>query len=350
MKDYRVELDAYHGPLDLLLYLIRRDEIDINDIPISPITNQYMQYLKTLKTLDINLAGEFLVMAATLMEVKSAMLIPREGDEESDLTAAEDPTDPRYELIHQLLAYKRFKDAASQLSERKEEFAAKWARSPVVSNANDEKVVELDIEDVQLWDLVEAFGRIIEQTGSHIMHEVVADDTPLELHMADLVDRLQRDGAMTLRMVFEGRNQGEMIGLFLAMLELVRMRRLAVRQDEAGGEIELELLTRADSEDGEGGANDENENDALDRAEIDPKNIDAFEWGDEELKKRYARRQEKRAKGEEVEEDVEMAADIAELEAKEMGDAVIDVPASGEVTASGVADDDTGTNDNDTSD
>jgi chromatin segregation and condensation protein Rec8/ScpA/Scc1 (kleisin family) len=114
MQDYRVELDVYHGPLDLLLYLIKRDEIDINDIPIAPITEQYLAYLQTIKRLDINLAGEFLVMAATLMEIKSAMMMPREAGEEgeeTDLTAAEDPTDPRYELIQQLLAYKRFKDA-----------------------------------------------------------------------------------------------------------------------------------------------------------------------------------------------------------------------------------------------
>jgi len=322
MQDYRVELDVYHGPLDLLLYLIKRDEIDIHDIPIAPITEQYLTYLRTIRKLDINLAGEFLVMAATLMEIKSAMMMPRdqggEGDGEAlDLPAGEDPTDPRYELIQQLLAYKRFKDAAGQLDQRREAFAARFARAPAPGNrpTDDDKQVQLELDDVSLWDLVEAFGRMMDQVGiAQQQHEVTVDDTPIELHAADLVDRLERDGPMTLQQAFEGRRHGEMVGLFLATLELVRQRKLRVRQDKIAGEITLELRDPAEVE-----AEIEAESQAPDREKADAKDADAFAWPDERTKQRYVRRLERRAKGEFVEEDAELEADLAELESRESG-------------------------------
>ncbi len=323
MHDYRVELDVYHGPLDLLLYLIRRDEVDIHDIPISHITEQYLAYLQTIKSLDINLAGEFLVMAATLMEVKSAMLSPpppegegEDGSGESGLSAAEDPTDPRYELIHQLLAYKRFKDAAMELDDRREEFQARFARRPAAADKAQTQTVELDMEDVSLWDLVEAFSRIIDQVGiRRTEHEVIADDTPVELHAADLADRLSREGPMTLQQVFEGRRRGEMIGLFLATLELVRQRRVRVNQPNPGAAIELSLRDEAEAR-----AELEAEAEAEARPAPDPNNVDDFAWPDDQTRQRYIRRQERRAQGQFVEEDAELEADIAELESGEQGE------------------------------
>ncbi|NBB83385.1 MAG: segregation/condensation protein A [Alphaproteobacteria bacterium] len=317
MQDYRVELDVYHGPLDLLLYLIRRDEIDIHDIPISHITEQYLKYLETIRALDINLAGEFLVMAATLMEVKSAMLSPPtdEQDEsgESGLTAADDPTDPRYELIHQLLAYKRFKDAAMDLDERRERFEARFARAPAEADRDHAPTVELDLEDVSLWDLVEAFSRMMDQVGlRRSEHEVVDDDTPIELHVTDLADRLGREGPMTLQQAFEGRRRGEMIGLFLAMLELVRQRRLHVRQPDPAAPIEL-ALRDADEAQAELRA----EAEAPEREPADPASPDDFAWPDEQTRHRYIKRLQRRAQGERVEEDEQLRADLAELEGRE---------------------------------
>jgi segregation and condensation protein A len=123
LDDYRVRLDAYNGPMDLLLYLIRKDEVDIYDIPIARIAEQYQQYLELLQALDVNLAGEFLVLAATLMEIKSRMLLPHppplaEGEEE----------DPRMELVRELLEYKRFRDAAEGLKERADVQQLKFPR------------------------------------------------------------------------------------------------------------------------------------------------------------------------------------------------------------------------------
>jgi segregation and condensation protein A len=313
MPDYRIELDVYHGPLDLLLYLIKRNEVDIHNIPIAPIAEQYMEFLGRLERLDINLAGEFLVMAATLMEIKSATLAPapaEDPDQADDLAASEDPADPRYELIQQLLAYKRYKDAAHRLDDRRDAFSERFAAAPPAQDADLARRVELDLDDVSMWDLVEAFGRMMEQVGlAAAHHEVVADDTPIELHAADLVDRLERDGPMTLQQIFAGREQGEMIGLFLAMLELVRQRRLLVHQEQRAGEIHIELTDAP-------APTDPAEDDAPDRAAPDPANPDDFDWPDEQTRQRYIRRQQRRARGEFVEEDAELEADIAELEAQ----------------------------------
>jgi segregation and condensation protein A len=132
-QDYRVQLDAYAGPLDLLLYLVKRHEIDLNDIPVAELTEQYLNHLKVIQEIDVELAGEFLVMAATLLEVKSQMLVPQvteDGEEAPATDSIEDPTDPRYELVQQLLAYKRFKDAAIDLEERQREWEARLPPPP----------------------------------------------------------------------------------------------------------------------------------------------------------------------------------------------------------------------------
>ena len=242
---WRVELDVFNGPLDLLLYLIKRDELDILDIPIARITQSYIDYLNALRAsagpegIDIDLAGDFLVMAATLMEIKSAMLLPRppavsEGD-------AGDPlVDPRAELIRQLLEYKRFREHADALDLQHKTFAERFPRIPVLPDQGDEPP-PVDLDEVQIWDLLSAFSKLMGEIGSRSrMHEVTDDDTPLALHMTDLEDRLKRDGAMSLRSAMFGRRtRAEMIGVFLALLELVRQRRVATRIDENSGEVLL---------------------------------------------------------------------------------------------------------------
>lgn len=314
MREYKVELDVYHGPLDLLLYLIKRDEIDINNIPIHHITEQYLAFVKTLNHLDINLAGEFLVMAATLMEIKSAMILPREDAEalvsQQSAESLADPADPRYELVRQLLAYKRFKDAAYELDGRRETFEARFPRNPARLEPEGEPPA-IDLSDVQVWDLLEAFGKLMEQVGrGPVTHKVEYDDTPIELHMEDIVDRLGRDGAMTLQAMFTGRGTtSEMIGLFLGTLELMRQRKVRVQQDDQTGDIHLRLLS--DEERAEPGLLDT----ALSKA--DPKNAADFEWPDDESRRRYERRQERRARGEVIIEDEELEADLQAIEAEE---------------------------------
>lgn len=237
MSEYRVDLDAYNGPLDLLLYLIRKDEIEIYDIPIARITEQYIQYVEVIRRLDPNVAGDFLVMLATLMEIKSRALLPRHLATEEE----EEFEDPRLELVRQLLAYKSFKDAAHELDLAVQIQALRFPRRPAdLPSESDER----DIEDVSIWTLMSAFNALLEETGkAKPLHEVVIDDTPLALHAADMVDSLQRHGDSQLfNDIFAGRSKIEMIGLFLALLELIRKRRIRITQDQLFGPITIHLI------------------------------------------------------------------------------------------------------------
>jgi segregation and condensation protein A len=249
--DYRVELDVYNGPLDLLLYLIKRDELDIYDIPIARITDTYTTYLRMLKDmraeegLDINVVGEFLVMAATLMEIKSAMLLPKAPPTDADggTTAAQDLADPRYELVQQLLEYKRFKDAAASLEFHQRQHQERFPRWPArLGDDNPDEPPPVDLDEVQVWDLLEAFSRLMKETGGRRsrFHEITYDDTPIGLHAADIEDRLRREKRVTLRQLIEGRtSRSEMIGVFLALLELIREKKILVEQGEVLGEVEI---------------------------------------------------------------------------------------------------------------
>ncbi len=238
MSDYRVDLDAYNGPLDLLLYLIRKDEIDVYDIPIAGVTEQYILYVEVIQRLDPNIAGDFLVMLATLMEIKSRALLPRHLSTDDE---QEDFEDPRLELVRQLLAYKSFKDAAHALDLAVQVQALRHARSPADLP---KEADEVDLEDVSIWSLMNAFNALLAQTGKHRpVHEVVVDDTPLALHAADIVDSLQRNSDSQLFAdIFSGRTKAQMIGLFLALLELIRKRRIRITQDELFGPITIHLV------------------------------------------------------------------------------------------------------------
>ncbi|MDQ3081489.1 MAG: segregation/condensation protein A, partial [Gemmatimonadota bacterium] len=170
--EYRVELDVYNGPLDLLLYLLKRDELDIYDIPIQRITDSYVHYVQMLKQMgkeggfDINVAGDFLVMAATLMEIKSAMLLPKAPAVTADgqTSVAQDLSDPRYELVQQLLEYKRFKDTAAALEIQQKSHADRFPRFPakLEGEAADEPP-PVDLDEVQVWDLLQAFDRLMQE-------------------------------------------------------------------------------------------------------------------------------------------------------------------------------------------
>jgi len=235
--DYKVDLDMYNGPLDLLLYLIRRDEIDVYDIPIVRITEQYCQYVELLRVIDPNVAGDFLVMAATLMLIKSQMLLPTVPPDQED----DEVIDPRAELVRQLLEYKRFKDAARDLGLGAELRALRFGHLP--SDLDPSERNETELEDMQVWDLLAAFNKLMMQVGhAPVSHDVVYDDTPVALHAADIQDRLKREGSLTFVDVFAGRTRGEMIGLFLALLELIRQRRVRVEQQGLFGTIYIHLL------------------------------------------------------------------------------------------------------------
>jgi segregation and condensation protein A len=249
--DYRVELDVFNGPLDLLLYLIKRDELDILDIPIAKITEQYIHYVEQMRNLhrehniDIDAIGDFLVMAATLMEIKSAMLLPTPPPVSADGTPStvEQLADPRAELIRQLLEYKRFKDHAAALDQQRQQHESRFPRVPVLREVESNEPPPIDLDEVQIWDLLSAFNKIMGEIGSRKQfHEIVDDDTPIDLHAADIEDRLTREGALTLRQLLSNRrNRAEMIGAFLALLELIREKRIITRTSEESEEIAMEI-------------------------------------------------------------------------------------------------------------
>lgn len=241
-SDYRVQLDVFTGPLDLLLYLIRRDELDVQDIAVARVTDQYIEYTRLLNALDPNAAGEFLVLAATLLEMKSRALLPT-----PPLDLGEDGDDPRATLVRELLEYKRFKDAARRLGSAADERAKRYVRVPAELPR---ELAGVELEDVQLWDLVAAFGRVMTAIGQGpSRHEVTYDDTPIELWADEIVAALHSEGPTTFQALFAGRsNRAEVVGLFLALLELVRSHRIKAEQERAFGTIYLFELVEAPDE------------------------------------------------------------------------------------------------------
>lgn len=268
-EDYTVRLEQFQGPLDLLLFLIRRNEVDVGAVPIATITDQYLGFLRQIDRIDIELAADFLVMAATLLEIKSRLLMPvgedTSADEQSQNARTIDETlaslagversDPRFALICQLLAFKKFRDAAEALCVRRDRWLDRFAVAPArvstetpsaaESFSDSGQSVPIDLEDAGVWDLFAAFQRIIEAVdfGRLGEHRVTLDDTPISLHQTDLLDLLGRAQAkqLSLRAVFEGRSRGEMVGLFIAVLELVRQRKVTVRQGHPAEEIWVSL-------------------------------------------------------------------------------------------------------------
>ena len=247
MADYRVNLEIFAGPLDLLLYLVRKEEVDIYDIPIAKITDQYIRYIEILKQFDIDLAGDFLVMAATLMQIKSAMLLPKTQGEE---ISADELSDPRAELIRQLLEYKRFKDAANMLAASADEHGERFARPDTVINQfKTDAEPAIDLDQVSVWNLLEAFDAIMEATGAKYDTRLIVDDTPIDLYQIEILHRLQKEGQMNFERIFEPRSSRlVLVGLFLAILELIRSQLIWAEQDKETHKISLRALTNAPPE------------------------------------------------------------------------------------------------------
>jgi len=241
LAEYRVNLDIFAGPLDLLLYLVHRDEVDIYDIPIASITEEYLRYVEILKQLDIDLAGDFLVMAATLMEIKSAMLLPQSHPDQIEADAG----DPRTELVRQLLEYKKFKDAANLLDATVAEHAQRFSRPDTVLNQLcPEPEPQVDLDQVSVWDLLEAFDSIMKATGGVYKFDHIKDDTPIDLYQIDILHRLQTQGPLSIERIFQpGQSRLVLIGLFLALLELIREKLVWAEQPETSGPIYLRVLT-----------------------------------------------------------------------------------------------------------
>lgn len=237
---YRVELDQYHGPLDLLLYLVRRDEVDLLDLPLARITAQFQEFLEVLVELDLELIGDFMVMASTLMEMKSRVALPRGQDEEEPEVPLAGGVDPRSDLVQQLLEYKRFKEASRAIEAQ----AAEWQeRYPRLSQDRPRggKDASVDrIKEVELWDLVSAFSRVIRRQGVAQEARIRYDETPIGVYVEQIGGIVRERGEVPFTSLFDSETlRSKIIGMFLAVLELVRHHGYRVEQPVPYGEIIL---------------------------------------------------------------------------------------------------------------
>jgi segregation and condensation protein A len=230
--DFRVDLDIFRGPLDLLLYLVRKHEVEIVEIPVATIAGQYLEYIEVLKELDVDSVGDFLAVASTLVEIKSQQVLPRADEVEDELD------DPRQELVRRLLEYKRFRDAASMLEERSRAWQERFFRRADDLPPRRRDLAEEPIHEVELWDLVNAFGRIIRETEAVKPSNIVYDDTPIQVYMGRIHTDLCRRGRIAFSDLFTASmHKSSLIGIFLAVLELVRHHQVRSEQNELFGEI-----------------------------------------------------------------------------------------------------------------
>jgi segregation and condensation protein A len=231
---YKVKLDFFEGPLDLLLFLIKKEKIDIYDIPISKVTEQYLAYLDLMKLLDLNIAGEFLVMAATLMHIKSKMLLPPDETEEP-----EEQGDPREELVRRLLEYKKYKEAAARLKEMRECNKGFFIRKL----EGDKEKVFIEGEgyfEASLFDLISAFRKVLKSVPKQKFHEVTKD----RFSVSDKIHAIYHMLTNTSRIIFtdlfaSASGKDEIIATFLAVLELIKLKEILVVQKDFFSEIEI---------------------------------------------------------------------------------------------------------------
>lgn len=231
-KECKLELDIFEGPLDLLLYLVKKNEIDICDIPIRQITDQYMDYLQMMKMLDLNIAGEFLVMASTLLYIKSRMLLPEDGEELED-----DIEDPRSQLVEQLLEYRRFKEAGSFLKQREVESRSYCRRS---SPEIKDQPADLDLS---IFDLLSSFSRVLKKIEDKTPEEIFCEEVSVDDKIDQLEKLLEKNGVIRFGTLF-GQTDSKMqiIATFLALLELIKLGRVKVFQKHSKDDITIKLI------------------------------------------------------------------------------------------------------------
>lgn len=230
------KLDVFEGPLDLLLFLIRKDEIEITDIPIAGITDEYLKMLKLMQWCDLEIAGEFIVMAATLLRIKSAMLLPRDPEEV-------DEEDPREELVAALLEYKKFKEGAAILNKREDEERFVFARTDFADGPLPMK--SRFVMDSTLYDLLAAFHDVVSRIEHETQHNVAIAEQTVEERIAELDGMLDEQESLEFANLFAGLAARWLVVVtFLAILEMVRLRRITVQQNRAFGELILIRVNR----------------------------------------------------------------------------------------------------------
>jgi segregation and condensation protein A len=237
MADYKVQFEVFEGPLDLLLYLIKKEEVDIYEVNLTQLATQFIEYIDTMRMLDLEIAGEFLVMAATLMYIKSRELLPK--DQQVEAEGEEDEEDPRWELIRQLVEYKKFKDAAAQLHELEVRQEGIFPRLPPKLEFQREQTTNKG--EASIFDLVNAVSTILKRfCEKEDLREIFED----KWSVSEKIDLLRRQITSRPKLKFselfqDATSRTEVVVTFLAMLELIRMRVLVALQSEEFGDIEI---------------------------------------------------------------------------------------------------------------
>ena len=231
----RITLPLFEGPLDLLLYLIKREKLDVHEIQVAPITRQYMEYLELMRELNLDLAGEFMVMAATLIHIKSKRLVPVEPTEAQ---GDEEYVDPREELVRRLLEFQRYKEAAGILHQQAQIRAAQWTRPDTVLKHFDDAGEEM--LEAGLYDLIAAFKELLDRRKALLAHDIEAEGPPVEQRMEELVAMIRAGESLEFLDLFASlATKSEMIVTFLALLELIRLKRVRVYQRGMFGSIRV---------------------------------------------------------------------------------------------------------------
>jgi segregation and condensation protein A len=254
--DYKVELDVFEGPLDLLLHLVKKHELSILDIPIAFVTEKYLEYLDAMAALDIDVAGEYLLMAATLCHIKSRELLPTpdplEEDDGEGGDGGEADIDPRADLIRRLLEYQKYKEAAGHLGNRPVVGRNVWGRGApaedaIAENVNHDAIAPL--AQFPVHKLIEAFDRLLRRAKLKVTHDVLIDRLSVSQKISELTDRLEREGAFTFTSMFSFLRDDREVSIeevkheavvtFLALLEMAKLRLISLRQDEGDDEIHI---------------------------------------------------------------------------------------------------------------
>jgi len=228
LEDFRAELDVFNGPLDLLLHLIKQEEVDILEVRLSQVTDRYLAAVRAMEFFEVNVAAEFLVVAATLMEIKSRTLLPPDA-----VAQDEDEEDPGVELIRRLLEYKGFKEAADELDQRRRERGARFARPPAQIEQPEDTGPEALLEDLAVWDLMSAFAEMVEQTRLRRPRtRIIRSEVPVSVYVDEVLHSLHSSGGSLIftDLFRQGRSRERIVGIFLALLELVRRKTVHVEQ------------------------------------------------------------------------------------------------------------------------
>lgn len=236
---HKVELDQFQGPLDLLLYFIRRDEIDINDIPIAKITAEYLQIVEDMKSMNLSIAGEFILMAATLMRIKSKMLLPR-----PDLDDLGEPIDPRTELVQQLIEYKKYKDIADNLSEKWEALSYQHERSLTQSIDDIEEEINY-LKEISVFELAKHFKEVMDRAPEINPYEVDLNTLDLSDKKQFILSSFDGRGILSFEHLLKScKSKLEVVITFIALLDLVQQFKIAVFQISLFEDIEIHLLSK----------------------------------------------------------------------------------------------------------